>query len=194
MKILAIQGSPRLEGNTQAVLDIVLEAARQAGAETETVQLSQLKIRSGCLECFTCQQSPDEPGCVVQDDMQGVLAKVLETDVVVWAIPVFCWSPSWLAKMAMDRFYCVFKFKEDGQFDSLVEGRKVAAVITAGGSENDGADLVQETCKRLAEFSKGQWLGAFVAANVANPEAIRADAALLERARQFGRALASEIT
>ena len=189
MKILAIQGSPRREGNTQTVLDLVLEGIREGGAETETVQLSEIKIRSGCLECFSCQQVADEPGCVIQDDMQDVLAKVLESDAVVWAIPVFCWSPSWLAKMAMDRFYCMFKFKKNGQFDSLVEGSKVAAVITAGGGEDDGADLVQETCKRLAEFGKGEWLGALVAANVASPEAIRADEALVERARQFGREL-----
>jgi len=190
MKILALQGSPRRDGNTEAVLDIVLEAAGQAGAETEVVRLAGLEGISGCRECFACQQKPDEPGCAIEDDLQNVLAKAIASDAVVWATPVFCWSPAWLTKIAMDRFYCMFKFKDDGQFDSLVEGRKVAAVITAGGGEGDGADLVKETCRRLAEFSKGKWLGALVAANVANPEAIRADADLRERAREFGRRLA----
>lgn len=191
MNILALQGSPRRDGNTQAVLDIVLQAARQAGAETELVELSQLDKLSGCIECKACKDKPDEPGCTLDDDMQDVLGKALESDVVVWATPVFCWSPTWLAKMAMDRFYCMFKYKKDGQIDSLMQGRKMAAIITAGGGEDDGADLVKETCRRLAAFSKCDWLGAVVAANVTDPETIRANTNLIERARQFGGQLAS---
>lgn len=191
MNILALQGSPRPQGNTQAVLDMVLHAARHAKAETEIVQLSQLEDVSGCIECNACKKEPHEPACALDDDIQDILSKALESDVVVWAMPVFCWSPTWLAKMAMDRFYCMFKYRKDGTVDSLVRGRKVAAVITAGGGEDDGADLVQETCRRLAMFSQCDWLGALVAANVTKPEAIRADADLVERARQFGRKLVS---
>ena len=191
MNILALQGSPRREGNTQAVLDIVLQAAQQAGAETELVELSQLERLSGCIECKACKERPDEPGCALDDDMQDVLGKALESDVVVWATPVFCWSPTWLMKMAMDRFYCMFKYRKDGQIDSLMQGRKMAAIITAGGGEDDGADLVKETCRRLAAFSKCDWLGAVVAANVTDPETIRANTNLIELARRFGRQLAS---
>ena len=191
MNILALQGSPRRDGNTQAVLDVVLQAARQVGAETKLVELSQLENLSGCIECKTCKKNPDEPGCALDDDMQDVLGKALESDVVVWATPVFCWAPTWLAKMAMDRFYCMFKYKKDGQIDSLMRGRKMAAIITAGGGEDDGADLVKETCRRLAAFSQCDWLGAFVAANVTDPETILADTNLIERAREFGGQLAS---
>ena len=191
MNILALQGSPRPEGNTQAVLDIVLQAAREAGAETEVVQLSELENVSGCIECNACKKEPNKPACALEDDMQSVLDKALKCDVAVWATPVFCWSPTWLAKMAMDRFYCMFKYRSDGQVDSLMRGRRVAAVITAGGGEDDGADLVKATCRRLAAFSQCDWLGALVAANVTDPEQIRADTNLVEGARQFGGQLAS---
>ena len=191
MKILALQGSPRREGNTQAVLDITVQAAEQAGAEVELVQLSALENLSGCMECNACKKNMEEPACALDDDMQGVLTKALAADASVLATPVFCWSPTWLAKMAMDRFYCFFKYPKPGQVDSLIEGRKLAAVITAGGGENDGADLVAETCRRMAAFGKCRWLGALVAAEVKNPQTIRADANLIERARAFGRRLAS---
>ena len=191
MRLLALQGSPRIESNTQAVLDIVLEAARQAGAETEVVRLAGLDNLTGCMECHACQQKADEPGCAIDDDMRGIFAKALRSDGVVWAVPVFCWSPSWLTKMAMDRFYCMFKFQADGRIKCLLEGRRMAAVITAGGGENDGADSVKETCRRMAEFGKSKWAGAFVAANTSTPEAIKADDGLVERARRFGRELAS---
>ncbi len=190
MKILAIQGSPRRDGNTQAVLDLVLAAAGQTGAETDVVHLAEMKNLSGCIECKACQKTRDQPACALNDDMQAVYARVLDSDLLVWATPVFCWSPSWLSKMAMDRIYCMFKFREDGGLDSLIEGKRQAAVITAGGGEDDGADLVTETCRRLAEFSKCSWLGSLVAANVVSPQQIRATAELVERAREFGNRLA----
>ncbi len=190
MRLVAIQGSPRKESNTQAVLDFVVEAAQRAGADTEVIHLAELKNLSGCRECFLCQGTPDAPGCVVDDDMQPILDKLLLANVFVIATPVFCWSPCWLTKMAMDRLYCMFKF-EDSAVRSLLEGRRMAAVITAGGGEEDGADLVLDTCRRLAEFSKSLWLGAFVAGNVKDAASIRADVHLVKRARAFGRRLVS---
>jgi hypothetical protein len=86
--------------------------------------------------------------------------------------------------------YCMFKFRENGEFDTLLEGRKLAVIITAGGEETDGADLVMETFRRLAVFSKCTWLGALTAANATDPATIRADTALVKRAREFGRRLA----
>ncbi len=191
MNILALQGSPRVGGNTQAVLDMVIAAAEEAGAQTETIQLANLKDLTGCKECYACQKKPDEPGCAVKDDMQAVYGKMLEAELVVWAMPVFCWSPSWLAKMAMDRLFCMFKFQDGGDVNCLLAGRKMAAVITAGGGGDDGADLVTETCRRIAEYSKVHWLGALTAANVESPETIRADKDLVERADAFGKQLAS---
>ncbi|MHC4695921.1 MAG: flavodoxin family protein [Planctomycetota bacterium] len=186
MKILAIQGSPRPKGNTQAVLDLVLDAAREAGASVDVVRLSKLKNISGCRECNTCKKTPDEIGCALDDDILGVLRQSLESDLVLWATPVFCWAPSWLIKMPQDRYYSLFKYKEDGTVNSLMKGRKMAAVITAGGDENDGADLVSETCRRLCAFSQCDWVGALIAAEVKNPDTIRADTKLVDRARRFG--------
>ena len=191
MKVLALLGSPRPDGNTRAVLDGVLEGARQAGAETELIELSALKDLSGCVECFTCQQTPDAPGCAIDDDMQEVLAKALTAEVLVLATPVFCWSMSWLLKAALDRFYCMFKFGEE-EARCLLEGRGLAGVITAGGGENDGADGVTETFGRLAQFSKCRWLGTFIAANATTPEELRADQDLRSGAQEFGQSLVSQ--
>ncbi|HNQ22728.1 MAG TPA: flavodoxin family protein [Phycisphaerae bacterium] len=189
-RILALQGSPRVQGNTRAVLDFVLEGATAAGAVADVIDLIGLKHLSGCRECFACQGQDDAPGCAVDDDMQLVLRQTLASDVLVLATPVFCWSPSWVLKMALDRLYCMFKFGDDGQVRCLLEGQAVAGVITAGGGNNDGADLVEETCRRMARYSGARWLGAFVAPNLKGPVAVRGDHALAERARAFGRQIA----
>lgn len=191
MKILALQGSPRAEGNTQALLEMVLDAATAAGAEAECIHLAGLDNLTGCGECQACQGRLDEPGCSIDDDMQPILAQAIAADVIVWATPVFIASPAWPLKMAMDRFFCMFKFVGDDVVKCLLEGRKMAAVVTAGGDEDEGADLVTEICRRLADFSRNEWLGALVAANVESAAGIRADADLIERARAFGRQLAS---
>ncbi len=192
MKILAIQGSPRPDGNTQAVLATVLAAAEQAGAKVQTVQLSRLKGIVGCMECHACQRHRDKPGCAVDDGIGPILSQAVEVDVILWATPVFCWSPSWLIKMVLDRFYCMFKFEDTiDSLRSLLEGKKMAVVITSGGSRQDGADLVTETCRRMAQFSKCDWLGALTVANVVDAATIRADADATERAESFGKELVS---
>lgn len=192
MRILALQGSPRPQGNTQTVLSAVLEGAAEANVRTETIHLASLRQLTGCRECFTCQQTPDGPGCPVQDDMYDVLNKALKADVLIWATPVFCWTVAWPLKLAMDRFFCMFKLGADQNLTKcLLAGRKMAAVITAGGDETDGADLVTETCRRFAEYGQITWLGTFIATAVKTPEGILANTGLIERARNFGRRLAA---
>lgn len=192
MKILALQGSPRAAGNTDTVLKMVLASAEAAGAKVETVHIAKLEALRGCLECFGCQKTRDKPGCVVKDDMRAVMKKAMQADVIVWATPVFCWSPAWPLKIVMDRFFCTFKFDEDHKVTSLLKGRRMAAVITSGGGKDDGADLVTETLKRTAKFSQAKWLGALVAANAESPKRLRADQALARRAAAFGKRLAKK--
>jgi multimeric flavodoxin WrbA len=191
MKILAIQGSPKTDGNTQALLDLALASAREAGAEAEVVELVTLENLTGCMECQRCQTFHDRPGCAIDDDMQSVHAKALQSDVIVWATPVFCVTPTWLAKMAMDRFYCMFKFRPDGSVRSLLAGKKSAAVITAGGTETDGAEVVEQVFQRSAIFAQTEWLGTLLATETTTPDQILSDALLVEQARDFGRRLAS---
>ena len=62
----------------------------------------------------------------------------------------------------------------------------MAAVSTAGGDENNGADLVSKTCRRVCAFSQCDWGGALIAAEVKDPDTIRAETKLIDRARRFG--------
>ena len=55
MKIIAINGSPRRNRNTAALLDKALEGAAAAGAETELIHLYPLDFK-GCASCFCCKR------------------------------------------------------------------------------------------------------------------------------------------
>ena len=107
MKVLGINGSPRIGGNTDILLDKVLEGARSKGADTEKIILNKLKY-SGCQECEAVK---DDGSCIVQDDMQGVYKKIKATDVFILASPIFFGSLSAQTKMMVDRFQCAWRVK-----------------------------------------------------------------------------------
>ena len=88
MKILAINGSPRkTQGMTDRVLDLFLESAKNVGAEMKKLYAIDLDI-NGCIGCFGCWWIT--PGvCSFSDDMEWVLDEILNSDVVVWASPIF---------------------------------------------------------------------------------------------------------
>lgn len=102
MKVLGIAGSPRRRGNTQLLMDHVLEGARGKGAQTDKLILSDLEF-SPCQECGGC----DDTGvCITDDDMRIVYDKVKEADALILSSPIFFGSLSAQTKMMIDRFQC----------------------------------------------------------------------------------------
>ncbi len=67
MKVLAVNGSPRKEGNTHIMIMKVFEALEEEGIETELVQVGG-KIIRGCLSCYKCIERKDRR-CATGNDM-----------------------------------------------------------------------------------------------------------------------------
>ncbi|HAZ10082.1 MAG TPA: flavodoxin family protein [Candidatus Omnitrophica bacterium] len=107
MKVLGINGSPRIGGNTDTLLDKVLQGARSKGADTEKIVLNELKF----VPCQECEKMADDGGCLVKDGMQPVYKKIKEADAIVFASPVFFGSLSAQSKMMIDRFQCAWRAK-----------------------------------------------------------------------------------
>jgi multimeric flavodoxin WrbA len=101
MKVLGINCSPRKEGNTEILVREALEGARETGAQTELLSISEMKI-APCDGCTTCQQTRE---CRIKDDMQKVCQKLLAVDGIILGSPVYFWSVSAQAKIFMDRTY-----------------------------------------------------------------------------------------
>jgi multimeric flavodoxin WrbA len=99
MLVLGIYGSPRKGGNTDTLLDAVLEEAAKAGAEVEKVYCRRLKM-SGCIECGGCDKTGQ---CVVDDDMQKVYPLLERAEAVVLAAPVFFYNVPAQCKALIDR-------------------------------------------------------------------------------------------
>lgn len=102
MKVLAINGSPRGEkGNTEVILVQFLKGCEEAGAEIETIYLKDKEIKH-CNGCFTCWTKT--PGkCIHKDDMEELLNKVIEADIMVYATPLYNYTVTGMMKDFMDR-------------------------------------------------------------------------------------------
>ena len=99
-KIVAIFGSPRRKGNTSTLLKKAVEGARDSGAEVEEIVLRDLKM-SPCLEIYGCKQAGE---CAIKDDFQMVRDKMLDSQGLMLASPVFFYAVSSHTKILMDRF------------------------------------------------------------------------------------------
>ena len=102
MKILAVNGSPKMDkGTTAAVLGPFLEGAAAAGAEMTLCYTSKMSI-SPCQGCFAC--SVNQTGaCWQQDDLTDIYAEVTDADVWVFATPVYVSGPTGPLKTFIDR-------------------------------------------------------------------------------------------
>lgn len=99
MKVLGIHGSPRRGGNTELLLKELLRGCKAEGAEVEEVFLRELKI-SPCLEIYACKKDGQ---CPINDDMKSLYQKLVETDVLVVASPIFFYAVSAHLKAVIDR-------------------------------------------------------------------------------------------
>lgn len=102
MKIIAFNGSPRGDKSvTNMMVEEFLSGARKAGAQTENILLSTKKIHH-CVGCFSCWTKT--PGiCAIKDDMQELIDKMMSSDIVIFASPVYYGGVTGIMKNFIDR-------------------------------------------------------------------------------------------
>jgi multimeric flavodoxin WrbA len=104
LKILALNSSPRTEGQskTELMLKYLVQGMRKASAEVEVVNLHEKKIEY-CVGCYTCWTKT--PGrCLQKDDMSMELfPKWLDADMAVYATPLYNFSLNAEMKALIER-------------------------------------------------------------------------------------------
>ncbi len=121
MKILAIVGSPRLKGNVNYLVDQALREARELGAETEKIVLSQYEVNP----CLGHDKCASFESCLQKDDAGWILDKFREADGVILATPVYYYNVSAQMKAFIDRNY--FLYEHDQKYGARVVGIVVVA-------------------------------------------------------------------
>lgn len=98
-KVLILSASPRKGGNSDLLCDEFLKGALEAGHKAEKLFLKQKNIGycTGCGVCFGGKP------CSQKDDMQEVLEKMIDVDVIVMATPVYFYTMNGQMKTLIDR-------------------------------------------------------------------------------------------
>ena len=170
MKIVTILGSPKMEGNTAGALEL-FEKAVEGTHEIDRVNLPELEVM-GCQGCYACQQYPNEPSCVTRDDGVDVLKKIAGADAVVYASPLYMWGfPSKLHGL-LERHLSLVTGYMSPNFVSLMEGKKIAYLVTCGGPVDHNTEQVQGVMDNMAGYSKASLVGKYIVAGATVPEEI----------------------
>ncbi len=102
MKVLAINGSPRLVGNTSNALSDLLDELEKNGIETEHLQIYENHF-SPCNDCRSCQMRRDGR-CIIEDDNVNEIAeKMAEADGIILASPSYFGSCTGQMKILLER-------------------------------------------------------------------------------------------
>jgi multimeric flavodoxin WrbA len=100
MKILALIGSPRKAGNTQLMVDSVIEGALTAGHRAEKLSLYDYDIRP-CVDCRRCKR--EDYRCALADDMPEIYGRLRDADLIIFGTPVYWYGPTAKMKLLLDR-------------------------------------------------------------------------------------------
>jgi multimeric flavodoxin WrbA len=185
-RVLIVKGSPRKNGNTAILADLVAEGARAGGAHVDTIYLQGMNIQP-CDACDACKSSTDQ-GCIVQDDMQQVYPKIREADAIVLASPVYWFSYSAQTKLFIDRGF----YPTVGQDGQGMAHKRLALLMTY----EDADPFVSGAINALRAFQDMcKYMGAEIAGMVYSQAfdagEIRSHPSVMESARQLGEKLAA---
>jgi len=102
MKILALVGSPRRQGNTAILVDEILLGAKAGGHEAEKIRLYDYEILP-CLDCRRCKRSEEGFTCHLKDGMQEIYPQLTDADVIIFGTPIYWYGPTGMMKLLIDR-------------------------------------------------------------------------------------------
>lgn len=192
MKVLGIFGSPRRGGNTEILLEEALKGTEKEGAKVDRLYLSDFTL-TPCKECHGCDRTGD---CVILDDMQKVYPRLLESDVVILASPIFFYGVTAWAKALIDRSQAFWARKYLLKDPSLgKEGKKrkgffISAGATKGPRVFEGAVL---TVKYFFDVLNAEYVGELVFRGVEAKGDILKHPEALQQAFEAGKRLVSDL-
>jgi len=127
MNVIAINGSPRANGNTSMALKAMTDELEKQGIQTETIQIGKLSIR-GCIACGHCRSSEGNR-CVFNDDSVNEIAqKLRDCDGFILGCPTYYAGIPGTMKSFLDRV-----FYTSSRYFRLKVATSCAVVRRAGG-------------------------------------------------------------
>ena len=152
MKIVILMGSPNRSGSTNILVSEFKRGAEESGHRCEVIDICHLNVHP-CIGCVACGY---EGPCVQKDDVGKIRQKLLSSDMVVFATPLYYYGMSAQLKTVVDRF-CAYN-------SSLNSRHLKSALLTVAWNADDWTfDALEAHYKTLVRYinleDKGMVLG-----------------------------------
>jgi multimeric flavodoxin WrbA len=131
MRVLAINGSPKKEGNTFLALTMVGAELQAAGIDFEILHVGN-KMIHGCIGCGKCAVNKDEECSIKTDDLNNLIQQIKLADGIIIGSPVYYSGIAGTMKCFLDRLFYVSGV--NGNFFRHKVGAAVVALRRSGGS------------------------------------------------------------
>lgn len=156
-KIVVITGSPRKNGNSIAMTDAFIEAAKNKGHTVTRYDAAHMTF-GGCRACETCFQTGK--ACSYEDDFNAIAPDLMEADVVVFTTPVYWYSFPSQIKGVIDKMYSFVVA------DRNVSGKECALIACCEEDDRSVLDGVRTPFERAVAFLKWKILDEIIVSGV----------------------------
>lgn len=189
MHVVAINSSPRRNGNSRALADAALEGAVSAGHSVQLVHLAD-HVRELIRDCRACRRA--DGSCSIDDGFEHLLLKhLLPADAWIYTTPLYWYGVSGILKTFLDRIFCYVakSYPRSDEVSAALMHKRAAALIAA--EESDvGAHLpVLHHLQELSRYLRHDFVGAVVGIGNSRGEITADPARPLDAARALGAGL-----
>ena len=129
MKVVALNGSARKDGNTAIIINLVFDELKKEGIETELIQMAGNPI-AGCVACYKCFKNKNRRCSVEKDMLNDIIEKMLEADGIILGSPTYFSDVSSGMRAFIER--CGFVARANDYMFKYKVGAGVVAVRRAG--------------------------------------------------------------
>ncbi len=176
--ILVLEGSPRMDGNSDMLAEAFAEGAGGQGHEVSIIKVSCYRV-NGCFACSMCWNM-GKP-CVQSDDMEKIYPEIEQADAVVWVSPLYFFTWSTQLKAIIDRLYPYYLDRSPVK----LKGKESALILAAATDQMAELKGIQETYRIMTEYLGWKNRGEMYACDVWEKGEVR-HTDYLERARSLG--------
>ncbi|MBQ8017064.1 MAG: flavodoxin family protein [Methanobrevibacter sp.] len=120
MKAIVINAGPKRKDINAQLAQSAADGAKSAGADVEYIDLYKLNL-SGCRVCLICKNDEEICKCYWRDELSSVIEKILSSDCLLIAAPIFFSQPTSHFMALLERLiYCIVSYKSGNKFKGKV--------------------------------------------------------------------------
>jgi len=152
------------------VLELFEKLITQQGHQVDRINIVDYQV-NGCLGCQACQKVSRGLGCEQKDDAVKLFKRMIASDAVIYATPLYTYGFTAQMKALIDRQNCLVT--GDGpEYTSLLKGKRSALLVTCGGPIEQNADLIQIVFDREGQYQQWDIVGKYIVPSCTTPDAL----------------------